>query len=85
MIAFYQGGEHGKKGKKMAKSISQKAEIQAWLERGHRITPIQALEKWGCFRLAARVAELREDGLEIDTSFQHKNGKVFASYGLAGR
>ena len=85
MIAFYQGGEHGKKGKTMAKSISQKAEIQAWLERGHRITPVQALEKWGCFRLAARVAELREDGLEIDTSFQHKNGKVFASYGLAGR
>jgi hypothetical protein len=67
----------------MAKSISQKAEIQAWLERGHRITPMQALDKWGCFRLAARVAELREDGLEIDTSYQHKNGKVFASYGLA--
>ena len=67
----------------MAKSISQKAEIQAWLERGHRITPIQALDKWGCFRLAARVGELRGDGLEIDTTFQHKNGKVFARYELA--
>ena len=67
----------------MAKPISQKAEIQAWLERGHRITPIQALEKWGCFRLAARVDELRKNGLEIDTSYQSKNGKVFASYGLA--
>ena len=67
----------------MAKSMTQKAEIQAWLERGHRITPMQALDKWGCFRLAARVGELRGDGLEIDTSYQSKNGKVFASYGLA--
>ena len=31
------------------------------------ITPITALEKYGCMRLAARIADLREQGYQITT------------------
>lgn len=63
--------------------MSQKSQIRKWLERGRKLTPLQALEKFGSFRLAARIDELRRDGLEIETKFQHQDGKRFASYGLA--
>jgi biotin operon repressor len=46
------------------------------------ISPLEALEKYGCFRLAARIAELREDGLDIETVHTKKNGKHFATYRL---
>ena len=46
------------------------------------ISPLTALEKYGCFRLAARIAELRRDGLNIETK-QTKNGnKTYATYQL---
>lgn len=34
------------------------------------ITPLDALREAGCFRLAARVAELRHDGLDIRTTWE---------------
>ena len=34
------------------------------------ITPHDALREAGCFRLAARVAELRGDGLDIRTTWE---------------
>ena len=46
------------------------------------ISPLTALEKYGCFRLAARIAELREDGLNIETVQTKQNGKTFATYQL---
>ena len=63
--------------------MSQKAQIEKWLKRGRRLNPAQALKNFGSFRLAARIDELRKDGLEIETKYQHKDGKRFASYGLA--
>lgn len=36
------------------------------LRRGKRITPIDALRDYGCFRLGARIWDLRAQGLEID-------------------
>jgi len=54
--------------------------IEAWLSRGYKLTPLQALEKWGCMRLAARIAELRKDGLSIVTNKITRNGKTFAQY-----
>ena len=46
------------------------------------ISPFVALEKYGCFRLAARIAELRRDGHNIKT-LQTKNGnKTYATYQL---
>jgi len=34
--------------------------IEKWLLRGRKLTPIQALEKFGCFRLGARIHELNK-------------------------
>ena len=50
--------------------------IESWLLRGYKLTPLQALEKWGCMRLA----ELRKDGLPIVTNKITRNGKTFAQY-----
>jgi hypothetical protein len=47
------------------------------------ITPLRALEQYGCFRLAARIAELREMGHDIETKkIKLDNGKVIAQYAL---
>ena len=46
------------------------------------ISPLEALQEYGCFRLAARIAELRRDGHNIKT-LQTKNGnKTYATYQL---
>ena len=62
--------------------MTQNQQIKSYLEKGKSITPIQALEKFGCFRLAARISDLRNDGLNIATKIVTKDGKTFASYKL---
>lgn len=61
---------------------STTAKIEKWLTNGHKITPLQALKKWGCMRLAARIAELRARGMNIKTKPVTQNGKTFAQYSL---
>jgi hypothetical protein len=68
------------KHKNMNTQPSTTKKIEAWLRRGCRLTPLQALEKWGCMRLAARIAELRKGGLAIVTTKITRNGKTFAQY-----
>lgn len=47
------------------------------------ITPIEALNKFGCFRLAARIHDLRRKGHLIETeTVKLKNGKRCARYHL---
>ena len=48
------------------------------------ISPLEALQEYGCFRLAARIAELREDGLNIETVQTKQGNKTFATYRLWG-
>lgn len=61
---------------------SQNKEILAWLRSGKSITPLEALEKFGSFRLGGRIHELRAAGYPIVTDTVTKNGKRFASYRL---
>ena len=56
--------------------------IKAWILKGKKITPLEALNKWGCMRLAARIAELRKDGMDIRTTSVTRNGKTYAQYHL---
>lgn len=64
--------------------MSQSDEILAALERGERITPLDALNQFRCFRLAARVAELRKAGHPIETrDVRLPNGKRIAEYWMA--
>jgi len=62
-------------------SVSHK--LEAWLLKGKTITALQALNKWGCMRLSARINELRNAGFPILTDSVKQNGKVFARYRLA--
>lgn len=46
---------------------SQATQILKWLQSGKRLTPQDALREFGCFRLAARINDLRRDGYDINT------------------
>jgi hypothetical protein len=65
----------------MKKSVIEK--LESWLLRGYGITQLQALEKWGCMRLSARINELRKAGIPVITHTVHANGKSFAKYSIA--
>jgi hypothetical protein len=60
---------------------SQNALIKGWLLNGYSITQLEALTQFGCFRLAARVADLRDEGLNVVTDMVTlENGKRVARY-----
>lgn len=61
--------------------MSQIDRILAHL-RSEPITPMQALMNYGCFRLAARIRDLRDDGHEIHTEQVELDDKRFARYTL---
>ena len=62
---------------------TQKANVRAWLLKGRSITPLEALNKFGIFRLAAVVHELRDEGMDIITEkFQVSPKKRVAKYYL---
>lgn len=44
---------------------TQSAQILAHLKSGKTITPLEALSEYGCFRLGARIWELKQDGHPI--------------------
>lgn len=46
------------------------------------ITAIEALNKYQCFRLAARINDLRMQGHTIHTEWTVRNNKRFATYHL---
>ena len=44
---------------------SQKKSILDWLSEGNTITALQALNMFGCLRLASRINDLKNDGFTI--------------------
>ena len=63
--------------------MSQAKQIADYLNKGRKLTPIQALEKFGCFRLAARIADLRNNGMSIVTkTIKLDNNKLIAQYSI---
>ena len=52
-----------------ATSASQKQRILQWMLEGNTITPIEALNKFGSFRLGARIAEIKEMGYIVNSRF----------------
>ena len=66
---------------------SQNLMILNYLKKGNSVTPIEALNKFGCFRLSGRIFELMHgefDGkhYKINKTMVLKNGKRFAEYKL---
>ena len=62
--------------------LTQNQQILEYLKSGKSLTPIVALEKFGCFRLSARIFNLREEGNAIITKNITRKGKTFAEYSL---
>jgi Helix-turn-helix domain len=61
---------------------TQKEQIKKHLLSKKSITPIQALNKFGCLRLAAVIYKLKDEGFKILTEMQYKGKKQFAKYRL---
>ena len=51
----------------MKERLSQKKSIREHLDKYRGITPLVALKLYGCYRLAARIKELRMEGMDIKT------------------
>ena len=68
----------------MEHTESQNKKIKAWLQEGHTITAITALEIFKCFRLAARIRDLKQSGVPIDSQFiEVESGKKVKEYWIA--
>ena len=68
---------------------TQCAQIRAHLESGRGITQADAIDLYGCFRLGARIHDLRQEGLDIVTTTRtakNRYGKrvSFAEYRIGG-
>jgi len=48
------------------RELSQNMLILDWLKKGRSITPMLALSMFGCFRLGARIFNLRQLGHRIE-------------------
>jgi hypothetical protein len=62
--------------------MSQTEKIKNYLQKGKKISPILALNKFGCFRLAARIRELKDQGLNVKTEIVYTGNKHHAVYSL---
>lgn len=59
---------------------SQNARILAYMQKGNRITSLEALHLFGCFRLASRISDLRKDNDIKDQFVKLSNGKRVKQY-----
>ena len=66
----------------MKNTESQLSRIKDHLLKGCGISPMYALHKFGCFRLAARISDLRDEGMIIETEMVEYDQKRFARYTL---
>jgi hypothetical protein len=63
--------------------MSQTADILKHLKKHGEIDAMTALNKYDCFRLASRINDLRNDGVNIETTpFKTISGKTVALYKL---
>jgi hypothetical protein len=60
---------------------TQTKQIKADLDSGKTITAIDALLNYNCFRLSARIRDLKDLGYPVDkTMIQIESGKYVAQY-----
>jgi hypothetical protein len=50
-------------------SQSQESKILDYMLRGNRITGMDALQMFACFRLPARIADIEKRGFKIQSQF----------------
>lgn len=62
---------------------SQNQQILDYMKSGKSITPLEALNKFECFRLASRISDLKQKGVPILSEMTYKyddQGKVVKKY-----
>jgi hypothetical protein len=62
------------------KTTSQRQKILKDLDAGYKLTQADAARLYGCWRLSARIHELREQGHPVKTEFIKRNDATFACY-----
>jgi hypothetical protein len=63
---------------------TQSDQILKHLKSGQTITPLEALRRFGCFRLGARIYDLKQEGHAIEKQMVDVGkGKRVASYRIA--
>ncbi|WP_093092873.1 MULTISPECIES: helix-turn-helix domain-containing protein [Snodgrassella] len=69
----------------MTTKTTQTSQILEYMRAGNSITPLDALRKFGCMRLGARIYDLKQDGHVINTLMvkDEKSGVRYARYSLA--
>lgn len=61
--------------------FSQREKILKWLLSGKTLTSLQAILRFGCLRLPARIYEIRDMGHNVDSKMVEKGfGKKVAEY-----
>ena len=64
-------------------SLSQNKQIAEYLNNGGVLTQMDALKMFNCFRLASRINDLRNKGLDLVTEkIITASGKTVAQYRL---
>ena len=73
----------------MEQTTTQKQFILQHLQKFGSIEPLTALREYGCLRLAARIADLKKDGVNIITETKQSISSItgnpvrYAEYRLA--
>lgn len=64
--------------------LNELSAIREYLQEGNSLTPLEALNKFGSFRLAVVICRLRKQGMRIRTekATDPATGKEFARYSL---
>ncbi len=66
----------------MKETQTQSKKILSYLSSGRSLTPLTALKLFGCFRLSARIFDLKEAGHKIVNIGETNDKKTFARYKL---
>ena len=51
-----------------------------YLDKGRKLTPLNALNTMGCLRLAARIHELKSEGYPVNVTMIDVGGRKVAQY-----
>ena len=73
----------------MATDTSKESQVKAIIahlsNRGNTITALNALQMFGCFRLASRIWDIKQRGIDVrDRYIETENGKRIKQYWIAG-
>ena len=67
----------------MANKVTKQEKVLTHLQTHGSITPLEALEKYGSFRLGALIFNLRKEGYDIKTNIVPKKGYAKYTYNVS--